>query len=89
MKKKKRYQNEKYIEFIKQQPCCISGKLNVDPHHTKSKGSGGSDLMCIPLSHELHVECHTIGKKTFQAKYNINFEVIVFDLLQKFIEREY
>jgi len=88
IKKKKRYVNKKYIEFIKKQPCCVTGHQwgAQDPHHTKSRGSGGSDLTCVPLIHRLHVECEQIGNKTFQKKYDINFKVIQFELLQKFVE---
>jgi hypothetical protein len=86
--KPKRYVNDDYREFIKNQPCCISETLNVDPHHIKSVGSGGSDLTMIPLSHELHAECHKIGKYTFQKKYDINFHNIMLSLLQKYIKEK-
>lgn len=81
-----RYVNKAYKEFIKKQPCCITGQFDVDPHHTKSVGSGGSDLTLIPLTHELHQECHSIGAITFQGKYHIDFKVIRLELLQKWIE---
>ncbi|MCK5606823.1 DUF968 domain-containing protein [Candidatus Pacearchaeota archaeon] len=94
--KQKRYENKAYVEYIKQQSCCVtsmmivnqdSGKIESDPHHTTSKGAGGSDLSCVPLLHELHQECHTIGKETFQKKYNVNFELIQLALIKKWIER--
>jgi hypothetical protein len=81
-----RYKNGEYKEFIKKQPCCITGQFDVDPHHTKSVGSGGSDLTLVPLIHRLHQECHNIGQDTFQAKYNIDFKLIRLALLQKWIE---
>jgi hypothetical protein len=93
--KSKRYKNEAYREYIKQQPCCITGMIMVneatgktesDPHHTVSKGAGGSDLSCVPLLHELHVECHNIGQETFQEKYDINFKEIRLKLLEQWIE---
>ena len=86
LQKPSRYVNEAYREFIKKQPCCITGKINVDPHHTKSVGSGGSDLTLVPLTHELHQECHYIGQATFQRKYNVNFEFIRLTLLEEWIE---
>ncbi len=81
-----RYKNKKYTEYIKQQPCCITGRLGVDPHHTKSVGSGGSDLSQIPLIHELHEECHKMGWRSFQAKYEIDFVEIRLKLLEQWIE---
>lgn len=88
MIKPKRYENKTYREYIKSLPCCITGQSDVDPHHVKSVGSGGSDLTMIPLAHELHQECHSIGLKTFQAKYNIDFRDIQIECLQGFIEKE-
>ena len=87
LNKPARYKNKDYIEYIKEQPCCITERPNVDPHHTKSIGSGGSDLSAIPLTHELHVECHKIGRDTFQKKYNIDFKDIIFKLMERFIEQ--
>ena len=90
-----RYENKAYVEYVKQQPCCVtgmiivnqdSGKIESDPHHTTSKGAGGSDLSCVPLLHELHQECHTIGKETFQKKYSVDFEFIQLALIKKWIE---
>lgn len=86
--KSKRFKSKIYKKYIKNQPCCISGQIDVDPHHVKSIGSGGSDLTMIPLSHELHQECHKIGKHTFQRKYDIDFNEIQVGYLQQFIEQE-
>lgn len=86
--KKKRYINKAYVEYIKQQPCCVSRVVGVDPHHTKSVGSGGSDLTCIPLSHKLHQEGHQIGWDTFQVKYNIDFRDVRIELLERWVEEE-
>ena len=93
-----RYKNEAYKEYIKQQPCCVTGMMIVnqdtgniesDPHHTISKGAGGSDLSCVPLLHELHQECHSIGQETFQKKYDIDFKEVRLKLLEKWIEEGY
>lgn len=95
--KKKRYINKEYIEYIKQQSCCVTGRMMVnldtgkvesDPHHTETGGVGmkGSDLSCVPLLHELHQECHTMGQKSFQTKYNVNFKEVRLQLLEKWIE---
>lgn len=93
--KKKRYINKEYVEYIKQQPCCVTGKMMVnldtgkvesDPHHTVSRGAGGSDLTCVPLLHELHVEGDSIGWDTFQKKHNVNFKEVRLQLLEKWVE---
>ena len=93
--KPKRYKNKAYMEYIKQQPCCVTGMMMVnqdtgqtesDPHHTASRGSGGSDLSCVPLLHELHQEGDKIGWKTFQMKYDIDFREVRLKLLERWIE---
>ena len=93
--KPKRYENKEYQDYIKQQPCCVTGMMMInqdngiiesDPHHTASKGAGGSDLSCVPLLHELHMECHSAGQKTFQEKYDIDFKEIRLKLLEKWIK---
>lgn len=94
LQKPKRYENKEYKEYIKTRPCCVTGmmiinqdtgKTESDPHHTTSKGAGGSDLSCIPLLHELHQEGHKIGWHTFQEKYNIDFKDVQIECLQRFI----
>ena len=95
LNKPKRYENKEYREYIKSQPCCVTsmmivnedtGKVESDPHHTASKGAGGSDLSCVPLLHELHQESHAIGQDTFQKKYDIDFKEVRLKLLEKWIE---
>lgn len=71
--KTKREVNKGYLKFIKQQPCIIS-ESKGEPHHTDSRGSGGSDYRAVMLSRILHAECHAIGKDTFQKKYSVSFD---------------
>lgn len=72
----------KYRDYVRSLPCCVSGYIGekVDPHHIKGyswlTGSGGalkgSDLTCIPLRHDLHVELHQIGRKSFEKLHNMS-----------------
>jgi hypothetical protein len=81
-----RFKCERYLDFIRSLPCCNCGKKS-DPHHTKTRGSGGSDLTAIPCCRE----CHTEGGYSwvkFQEKHSIDFKEIMIDCLQKFIEKE-
>jgi len=96
LQKPKRFESERYKEFIRNQSCCAPGcgrrrnsknnKRQVDPHHSKSKGSGGSDLECIPACDCHHTESHSIGQETFQERHNIDYNEIKVKLLQQFIE---
>lgn len=91
--KPKRYENKEYKEFIRNLPCCVfrcgntNKKGKVDPHHTKSVGSGGSDLTCVPLCAEHHTEAHW-SRIRFEIKHNVEFVMIQKNCLQKFIEEK-
>ena len=52
--------------------CCAG----TDPHHVKSRGSGGGDEIgnYMPLCRVHHTEVETIGGKTFIRKYNLYFD---------------
>ena len=100
LQKPKRFESEKYKEFIRNFPCCVPGcnrrsnsknsKRQVDPHHSKSKGSGGSDLACVPLCDCHHSESHQIGQTTFQERREIDFREIRLALLEAWImEKDY
>jgi hypothetical protein len=96
LQKPKRYENEEYLEFIRKQPCCVehvgcrpvSSKKRSDPHHVKSKKSGGSDLESVPMCRFIHGDIHNIGVITFQTKYQVDLRDVQIDCLQKFVEEE-
>ena len=83
-----RYQNKKYLLWVARMPCiakspqCIG---NVSAHHVKSRKSGGDDLQTIPLCAFHHQEVHTIGRESFQKKYNIDFRDEIIKLLKSYI----
>lgn len=58
-------------EITKNSRCIICNKQNPDPHHWKSKGSGGDDVEynLMPLCRMHHTQCHTMGATTFSQKY--------------------
>jgi hypothetical protein len=61
--------NKKYLAYIKTLPCACRDNTcvgDIVPHHTKTKGSGGSDYMTIPLCHTHHQRIHTEGKISLQ-----------------------
>lgn len=72
MNKTYRVQDTKLMDDTRWMPCVITGAPGPnDPHHVKSKKSGGPELpwnLC-PLKHELHREFHNIGINTFANKY--------------------
>ena len=82
-----REQDKKYLEYIKGLPCLCHDNLcigDIVPHHTKTKGSGGSDYLTVPLCGFHHAEVHSIGRTTFQRVHNINFTTETIRLLARY-----
>lgn len=57
--------------------CDCSGP--VDPHHVKTRGSGGDDRreIVMPLCRWHHVEAGTIGIRTFIKQYGLEFDKVM------------
>lgn len=63
--------SKKYMEWIKTQPCCLTGfrateYLGVDPHHEEQEGNSGTstkacDSRCVPIRHDLHQRMENPG----------------------------
>ncbi|PBI78946.1 endonuclease [Rahnella victoriana] len=61
--KRRRYENAKYTQWVKRQPCCACGNGADDPHHITGNGFGGMatkahDLFVIPLCRRCHDSLH-------------------------------
>ena len=72
--------------FVRSHACCVPGCLDgpIDFHHVTTRGAGGSDKDGVGLCHlPHHMEIHTIGIETFQAKYGID----LFALAAEFARR--
>ena len=87
------YRNENYLQFVREQPCCVPGCPNVpcDPHHVKEAGTGGmslkcSDLLTVPACRKHHDEFGNCGKYTAQMRLHINFTEIQRNVLIKYIQ---
>jgi len=86
--KVKRYESKQYIEFIKQIPCLVCGNPDVDPHHSMhTKGSGGSDLMCLPLCRREHANYHSWGLTKFEENHDIDIRDAMLRLLETYIKQ--
>ena len=83
--KKKRYGD--YHKWVNGQTCIISHcPLPGVGHHVKTVGAGGEDWANeVPLCGIHHNEVHTIGRKTFEAKYRINLSAKAEELSYKYI----
>lgn len=71
----KPYKNKKIGEYIRKEcVCCITGKPCPVNHHIIGNGYSGigtkaPDYLQAALSHELHMELHDKGWKSFESKY--------------------
>lgn len=72
MTKTKRIVDLPLLESIrKNSRCVVCGDRYPDPHHVKSKKSGGDDVRenLMPLCRLHHRECHDKGLTKFSSKY--------------------
>ncbi|MFP2513998.1 DUF968 domain-containing protein [Buttiauxella agrestis] len=84
--KRRRWENEKYTRWVKQQPCMCCNQQADDPHHLIGNGMGGMgtkahDLFVIPLCRKHHDELHA-DTAAFEAEYGSQIELVI-----KFLDR--
>ena len=87
-------QSKKYLEYIREKPCLVCGKMPCDPHHMEAVGMGGAnkdgykDYSCVPLCRYHHNEYHSGGIHYFESKYQVNLWKDAFNLIRRyFVER--
>lgn len=63
--------SDENFKIIRSMKCLVCGSANVDVHHIKTRGSGGSDQLwnLMPLCRREHQEIHKIGNIKFIEKY--------------------
>jgi len=59
--------SRRYLDWLRSQPCIVTGSLGAEPHHLKCFGSGGmatkpGDDEAVPISHAIHLEVHSHGE---------------------------
>jgi hypothetical protein len=88
------YQNPRYLDFIRSQPCDVCGDTRVDAHHLSSRGSGGkpwsgSDYSALPFCRAHHQSYHSLGEGQFEIVYRVNLWKDVWMLMHRyFVEKE-
>ena len=86
--KMKRWESEKYIQWVKNQPCVCCGKQADDPHHIIGHGQGkmggkAHDIFTIPLCRKHHNELHQ-NVEIWEQKYGSQLL-----LLFRFLDRAF
>lgn len=80
-----------YLEWIRTLRCiaCLASRqeqtTRTEATHVRSQGAGGYDRGdTVPLCSGHHVEEHTVGIKTFAARYMLNLEDITKALAERY-----
>ena len=87
---KQKLPSKKYLDYIREKPCCVCGQMPCDPHHMEAVGMGGAnkdgfkDYTCVPLCRHHHSEYHSQGIHYFEARYNVNLWQDAFNLLRRY-----
>jgi hypothetical protein len=53
--------DQEYINFLKSQSCASCGAPSKNPHHTITRGAGGSDYFAVPVCFNCHFRVHSQG----------------------------
>lgn len=66
--KKKRLRDQKYLDWLAEQPPLVMGAGDTVYHHLKMLGGGGTGIKppddhCIPLADSTHKDVHHYGER--------------------------
>lgn len=62
---------------IRSMPCAVcSHPPPSEPHHTRSRGAGGTKKGLVPLCIFCHAEWHALGRFTFAEKYQVDLAAV-------------
>lgn len=95
--KSKAFRNAKYLAWIRQQNCLVTGmdftETDMVAHHVRAAGGGGmglkpSDYQTIPLTALQHSFLHQGIEKRFYERFNIDVDMVMRQLLEKFLEKK-
>lgn len=90
LQKENAWRSQKYLDWVKQQPSCVSRRLGCDAHHIKGNGFGGTttapDWAAIPLTREEHAAFHTIGWQTWESLHGTQLGHVAKILSRAFAE---
>jgi len=71
-----RFRSKENLEHVRGLPCIVCQSGPCDPHHVRSRASGGGDEISnlVPLCRNHHTQIHSIGRTSFQKKYGLNLQ---------------
>lgn len=86
--------DRKYLDWVREQPCIVTGASPCDPAHIRWGLGGGmglkpDDSRVLPLVHQLHQEQHQIGEVRFWLKQANEHPEFLMESLIKAAELDY
>ncbi|CNI90220.1 Protein of uncharacterised function (DUF968) [Yersinia intermedia] len=86
--KLRRWENRRYLQWVKSQPCCGCGNGDCDPHHIIGHGQGGMatkahDLFTFPLCRKCHDDLHD-NQRAWEEKHGSQI-VLLFRFMDRSI----
>lgn len=67
-----------YLDWVRGQPCVVTGMYGVEAHHVIGHGRCGtvktSDYLAIPLTREMHRRLHDKGWRAWEAEHGSQLE---------------
>ena len=90
---------KRYLDWIEQQPCVVTGRYGVTKHHVTASRDGGrftrSHWIVVPLVPELHLiqegpgeSVEALGHAGFYALHGVDLEVAALHTLVRYLETE-
>ena len=90
--KHKRWKSNKYLDYIRHQPCIITMQ-QAEPHHLKIKGNSGtsrkpSDYYCLPVTRDIHQEWEAHTNEYIEEKYCIDVYQELFKMVTGYLKED-
>ena len=98
LSKHKNHRNLKYLNWLRKQPCVVSGDKAQCAHHIRLGTNGGSslkpsDYFCIPLLNEYHTTgsyaIHVVGENTFLKQLKLDRNKLFIQFLKQYLVEEF
>lgn len=86
--------DRKYLDWVRTQPCLVTGRADVEPAHLRLLGEGGvgmkpGDNLVLPLHYEIHRRQSSEGEGAVWIWCANEYPEFLFRLLQNEAKRRY
>lgn len=90
---------QRYLDWVLEQPCVVTGRYGVTKHHVTASRDGGrftrSHWIAVPLIRELHLiqdgpelSVEALGHDGFYEKHGVDLEIASLHILVRYLETE-